>query len=47
MNFLLAEGDDEPKAKEELVAEYKKLDEALGKVRSGFRVECSTAFTTK
>jgi glutathione S-transferase len=31
MNFLLAEGDDEPKAKEELVAEYKKLDEALGK----------------
>lgn len=32
MNFLLAEGDDEPKAKEELVAEYRKLDEALGKV---------------
>lgn len=32
MNFLLAEGDELPKAKEELVSEYKKLDEALGKV---------------
>lgn len=50
MNFLLAEEgtDDERKAKQELVDEYKKLDQALGKVPAhcAHAVTCCTTLCT-